>query len=99
MQMPYLAYAAHPPIVIKNPIGTQTIEALIASVAGQLTQFALVLAVFAIVVVGFKLVFAAVNGDAAGITQARKMLWWVLLGTAIIVGAKLIALAVQNFLQ
>lgn len=95
----YTVHAANPPIVIENPIGTQTIEDLIASVAGQLTQFALVLAVFAIVVVGFKFVFAAVNGDPTGITQARKMLWLVLLGVAIIVSAQLIALAVQNFLQ
>lgn len=93
----YAAYAA--PIKIENPLGpnTKTIPDLIKSIVDQLTPLAVVIAIFAIVVVGFNFVIAAAKGDPNGLKEARKNLLWVLIGTAIVVGAYALATAAQTF--
>lgn len=90
---------AHADINIENPLGPKTtsITDLITSIIGQLTPVAVVIAVFAIIVVGFQFVLAAVQGESAKITQARKNLMWVLIGVGIIVSAKLLAEAAKVF--
>lgn len=91
--------AVHADIKIENPLGpkTKSITNLITSIIGQLTPVAVVIAVFAIVVIGFQFVLAAVQGESGKITQARKNLWWVLIGVGIIVSAKLLAEAAKVF--
>lgn len=73
--------------VIPNPIAAQSVEALILSVAGALAYLAMIAGTVAIVWVGFKFVVAASTGDEAGVTASKKLLWQVLLGVAIVVGA------------
>ncbi len=91
--------AAHAQIKIENPLGPRTtsITALITSIIDQLTPVAVVIAVFAIIVVGFQFVFAAVQGEPGKIKDARKNLWWVLIGVGIIVSADLLARAAKVF--
>ena len=86
---------------IQNPIGSndQTIPQLLAAIMSQLRPFALTLAVFSIVVVGFQFVYYAVAGNSSGVTSARKNLMWVLLGTAVILAASTLATIVENFLK
>jgi predicted cobalt transporter CbtA len=76
-----------------------TILDLIESVISQLTPIAITIAIFAIVVIGFKFVVAAVQGNPTGVQEARKNLLWVLIGTAVVVGANALATAVQSFLS
>lgn len=88
-------------IKIENPLGEQTttIQALLQSIISQLLPTILLIAVVAIIVVGFKFVVAAVQGDSGGLQQARKNLLWVLIGTAIVVGAWTIATAAITFFK
>lgn len=91
--------AARADITIDNPLGPRTtsITDLITSIIGQLTPVAVVIAVFAIIVVGFQFVLAAVQGEPGKIKDARKNLMWVLIGVGIIVSARLLAEAAKVF--
>ena len=86
---------------IENPLGSQTksIPDLIKSIINQLLPVASVIAVFAIIIVGFQFVIAAVQGEPGKIKDARKNLMWVLIGAAIIVGAYTLATAVTTFFK
>lgn len=91
--------AVHADINIENPLGPKTtsITDLITSIIAQLTPVAVVIAVFAIIVIGFQFVMAAVQGEPGKIKDARKNLMWVLIGVGIIVSAKLLAEAAKVF--
>lgn len=83
---------------IQNPIApTSSFPQLITNIAEAVRIIAMPLAIAAIIFVGFKLTVAAARGDEKGLGEAKKMLWWVLLGTAIIIGASVLAQAVVNF--
>lgn len=83
---------------IQNPIApTSSFPQLIQSIAEAVRIIAIPLATVAIIFVGFKFTVAAARGDEKGLGEAKKMLWWVLIGTAIIIGASILAEAVVNF--
>ncbi len=91
-----IAYADD--LTIPNPLtGSDTFEQLIQNIANSVTKIAIIFASFAIVIIGFKFVMAAASGNTSGLTEARKMFLWVLIGTAIVVGAAQLADAVINF--
>ena len=92
-----LVYAA--PIKIENPINSTDIIALITSVSAKIFDVAIVIAVVSIIIVGFKYIVSAVQGNATGIKDANKMLFWLVIGLAVVVGARVIATAVQTFLR
>ncbi|MBI3442272.1 MAG: TrbC/VirB2 family protein [Candidatus Sungbacteria bacterium] len=91
--------AARADVTIENPLGQRTtsITDLVTSIIGQLTPVAVTIAVFAIIVVGFQFVFAAIQGEPGKIKDARKNLMWVLVGVGVIVSAKLLATAAKTF--
>lgn len=80
-----------------NPVRAQNFPELIETLAKAIRMVALPLAVVAIIFVGFKFVTAAASGNANELTKVRQQFWWILLGTAIIVGASVLAQAVVNF--
>lgn len=84
----------------KNPLNNvTTLPQLLNAVANAVIQVGGTLAAVAIIWVGFKFVLAAAQGDQAGLTQARKMLWYVIIGTLIIVGAGVIARVAVDVVQ
>lgn len=82
--------------VVNNPIKSKTVAQLVLNIADVALQVGSYIAVVAIIFAGFKLVVAAAQGNEGELSKARQMLWWVLIGTAIIVGARVIAQAVIN---
>lgn len=80
-----------------NPIHASTLGQLITNLATAIRSIAIPLAVIAIVWAGFKLITGAVSGDQAKIKDAKKLLGYIVLGTAIIVSATILAQAVVNF--
>lgn len=83
---------------ITNPIApTNSFLQLVENISKAMVKIAMPLAVAAIVFVGFKLVIAAAQGNDKGLQDGKKMLWWVLIGTAIIIGALVLAQVVVNF--
>lgn len=83
---------------ITNPISpVSSFPQLIDRIASALRTIVMPLAIAAIIFVGFKFVNAAASGNQAELTKAKTMLWWVLIGTAIVIGASVLAQAVVNF--
>lgn len=83
---------------IPNPIsGADSLETVIANVADAASTIALVLAPVFIVVAGLQFLFAGESEQK--ISQAKKTLWWTLIGTAIVVGASILTNAVINTIE
>ncbi|OHA00469.1 MAG: hypothetical protein A3C07_01270 [Candidatus Sungbacteria bacterium RIFCSPHIGHO2_02_FULL_47_11] len=86
-------------IIYPNPINATSLPDLITSIADALVFVAAPIAVVAIIIAGFMFVVGGARGDDGSVTAARKMFLWVLIGTAIIVGASLLAHAVVNTIK
>ncbi len=84
---------------IPNPLKVCSFADLLKAIADAVVAIGSILAALALIFVGFKLVLAAVAGNPAGITAAKKMFWWVLIGAAVVVGSAAIAGAVVNFVK
>jgi len=82
---------------IKNPITSETFNALIAKLLEGIWILVFVLAPIFIIISGFRFLVAASTGNQAGLTMAKKLFMWTLIGTAILVGANVIATAIINF--
>lgn len=93
----HLVRSAYAQGLIPNPITATSFTALIDSITKELVPIATVLAVVAIIFTGFKFLTAALSGNASALTEARKMFYYVLVGTAITVGAAVLANAVIKF--
>ena len=93
MTLAPFAYA----IEIKNPIKATSFGELINNLATGIQYIAIALAPVVLVFVGFRFAFGSASGDAKQIEEAKKMLWWSLLGIAIAVGASALAKVVVNF--
>ncbi len=81
----------HADTTYDNPIKAKSFPELITAIAKGVQDIGTVLAVAAIVFVGVRFVIAAASGDQGGVTKARQMLWYVLIGTVIVVGASYLA--------
>lgn len=91
-------FAATQPGAIPNPIvGADSLEKVIANVAKAASTIALVLAPVFIVVAGIQFLLAGESEQK--ISQAKKTLWWTLIGTAIVVGASILTNAVINTIK
>lgn len=82
-----------------NPIGSSTFADLVNNIAIAVRNIAIPFAVIAIIFVGFKFITASASGNQAELTSAKKLFVWVLIGTAIIVGASVLAQAVVNTIK
>ncbi len=85
--------------VFENPIAANSFQELVLSLTRTLAPLILTVAAVAIIIVGFQFVIAAAKGDVGGIGKAKANLYWVLIGTAVVVGAYAIASAVVNTLK
>lgn len=83
-----------------NPLGTTVnITDLTANILPYLIQITIPLAGLSIIVAGLFYVYAAASGNSSKSTQAKKIFYYVLLGSALVVGAAAIAEAVIKFIQ
>lgn len=96
---PFVLANCHSGGFIPNPIAYCDFPALLCAVTNAVRDIGIVFAVLAIVIIGFKFLQASAAGNEAGIKDARKYFLWVLIGTAVVVGASVIAGAVINFLN
>ncbi len=85
---------------IPNPLGnTSSFPQLIQNITQALIPVAFTVAVLAIIIAGLKFITAASQGNEAGLKEAKKIFWYTLIGTAIVVGSYAIASAVYNLLK
>ena len=84
-------------VTFDNPIKSKTLEELIVKLSEGLLKIVFVLAPVFIIISGFRFLIASSTGNQAGLTMEKKLFMWTLIGTAIIVGASVIATAIVNF--
>lgn len=83
---------------IPNPIKAKSFPCLIKTISLAAIQIAVPIAVVTIIVVGLRFVLAGISGNSAKVGEARKLLLYVVIGSAIIVGSFVLATAaVQLF--
>ena len=82
---------------IDSPTNAKTFEALILGILNYIAPLTFALAAAAIIFAGFKYMMAL--GKPEAITKANKTLTYVLIGTALIVGAATIASAIINTIK
>ena len=84
-----------------NPLGqnVQDIPTLIQNVLKQLIPITISLAGLGIIIAGFIYVMAAVSGDPGKAKTAKRTFVYVLAGSAAVIGANVIALAIMNFIK
>ena len=82
-----------------NPIQACSFKDLVLTISRAIRDVAIPVAVVSIIYVGFKMVLGAASGNQGEIASARKMLMYVLLGTALVVGSSVLAKAVVDFVQ
>lgn len=79
---------------IESPILGQNFGEVVQNIADQARAAALIIAPIFVVIAGLQFLFAGESEQK--ISQAKKTLWWTLIGTAIVVGASLLTEAVIN---
>ncbi|MBI4114408.1 MAG: hypothetical protein HY445_01030 [Candidatus Niyogibacteria bacterium] len=78
-----------------NPVESGTFGELITKLALIITEVSLPFVVFFLILAALIFVFA--RGNPEQLTRAKKIMWWAIIGAAIIVGAWTIAIAIDNF--
>ena len=93
------SYAWAQGMEIPNPIAAKDFPTLITQIAGAIVAIVLPISVIAIIYAGFRFVTASAQGNTGELEKAKKMLLWIIVGTAIIVGSSLLARAIINFVK
>ncbi len=91
-----VAYAAQG---YTNPLGTEikTLLDLVKAVADAIFILTLPFATLAIIILGVQFVMA--SGNPGKIEDVKKKFLWVLIGTALLVGASLLAQVTVDYIQ
>lgn len=85
-------------IAISNPLGENTTFAvLINKVADVVIAIGIPIAALFIVYAGF--LFVSARGSEEQITKAKTMFYWTVIGTMLVVGAKVIAQALESTIR
>lgn len=79
---------------IKNPLSFCTLSEFLSALLDTIIMFSVPIVVLAVIYSGFLFVTAGEN--ATKISNAKKILFWTLMGALIILGAKVIASVVQG---
>ncbi|MDO8555377.1 MAG: hypothetical protein Q7R75_02330 [bacterium] len=83
---------------LKNPLGNvNTLDAFIQIIAKTAATLGGIIAVIFIIYSGF--LFVKARGNPTEITKAKETLKWTLIGTAVLLGAYIIAQAIISFFQ
>ena len=72
---------------------------LIVLILTYIQSIAIPLAIIAIVIVGIQFIYGAATGNQGLISRSRTLLLWILIGTAIVIGAMYLATAMVDLLK
>jgi hypothetical protein len=79
-----------------NPLEAETFSQLISKIISIVAEIGLPLAVVVLMYAGF--LFVTARGNEEQIKTAKKVFFWAIVGTALILGAWVIAEAINEFL-
>ncbi len=82
---------------LQNPLKAQTFDQLISAIASIVTKIGGTLAVLFIIWSGF--LFVSARGSEEQIKKAKTVFQWTIIGTAVLLGAAVIAEVVVNFMK
>lgn len=85
------ARAAFADTNIPNPITSRSFPCLIKVLSEAAITIVVPIAIVAIIFAGLKFVIAGAQGNDSKIAEARKMLFWIVIGTAVVVGSFVLA--------
>lgn len=76
---------------IPNPIAAKNFPCLIRALSQAAIQIVVPIAIVAIIFAGLKFIIAGAQGNDGKIKEARNMLFWIVIGTAVVVGSFVLA--------
>lgn len=79
------------PTNIPNPIAAKNFPCLVKALSEAAIMIVVPIAVVAIIFAGLKFIIAGAQGNDGKIAEARKMLFWIVIGTAVVVGSFVLA--------
>ncbi|OGZ97854.1 MAG: hypothetical protein A3J10_04365 [Candidatus Sungbacteria bacterium RIFCSPLOWO2_02_FULL_54_10] len=82
---------------IPNPIAAKSFPCLVKALSEAAITIVVPIAIVAIIFAGLKFIIAGAQGNEGGIKQARTMLFWIIIGTAVVVGSFVLAEAAISF--
>lgn len=101
----FLVFAGHPCITGSNtitpadhlcrPNAATSLDIFFQQIAAFLLKYGMPFVVIFLIIAGF--MFVTARGNEEQLTKAKTMLFWTIIGAAIIVGASLIAGAIAEF--
>lgn len=80
-------------LAVNNPLRYTDLQSFLYALLDLVLLIGYIVAVFFIIFSGFKFVMA--QGNPGEISKARNMLMWTVIGTAVLIGAKVIATVIQ----
>ena len=94
---PIVASAADSSATLPNPLKVSSVSDLLYLIANIGTYIGVILAVLALIWVGFK--FVAAQGNPEKIKEARHAFFWIIIGVAVLIGASAIIDILKNTLS
>ena len=82
---------------LQNPLGTQSLSDFFDGIIGVAIQLGVVVSGLSIMYGGF--LYVTAMGDEEKITKAYKTMTWSLVGTAVLLGAHVIMLAIRGTIE
>ena len=89
--------AQHGETALQNPVKYKTIEKFVDAISDIVVKIGGVLAIIFIIWSGF--LFVSSRGNEEQLKKAKSVFMWTIIGTAVLLGASVIAKAVVNFVQ
>ena len=83
---------------IPNPLVSKSFPCLIKTLSLAAIQVAVPIAVVAIIIIGVRYILAAVGGKSGEMAKIHTLLFWTLVGTAVVVGSFVLASAAVQLL-
>jgi hypothetical protein len=81
-------------VEIENPLKYETFEKLLRAIIHFLRNFTLVVFPIIVIIAGYK--FMSAGGDPRKIEEAKKLIWYALIGLIIILAAEAILEAIKS---
>ncbi len=81
---------------LQNPLKVNSIGALLQSLMEIFTYLVIIFAVLMLIWTGFQYVVVSTQGDAKKISELHNRLMWIVIGVAVVIGARVIIEVVIN---
>lgn len=78
-----------------RPNAAPSIDIIFQQIAAFLLKYGIPFVVIFMIIAGF--MFVTARGNEEQLTKAKTMLWWTIIGAAIIIGASIIVKAIEKF--